>query len=143
MSNTEATAGELIRTTPALLAEAKGWICDAFNYLDTGTFDTSGVIALLGRSYEGGCAEFVRNSAPLIPAPPADEWLTIPARELQRGDSLQMSRENGRSSGSTLTVLGLSHLDGGFVNVQTRLGDYSYRPAEVVQVFRDARQAGK
>lgn len=61
-------AADIIRDTPELLSEARGWIGDAFESLDTAEFDTSGVIAMLQRNYDGGCAEFLKNSAALIPA---------------------------------------------------------------------------
>jgi len=73
-------AAALIRATPALLNEARGWIKDSFEGVTAHTLDSYGITALVARNYDGGCAEFVRNSAPLIPAPCPHHWVEDSAK---------------------------------------------------------------
>ena len=72
-STPEAEAAASIRATPALLNEARGWISDAFPTAEWTAHDEPltplQLTNFLQAYYDGGCAEFVRNSAPLIPAP--------------------------------------------------------------------------
>lgn len=72
----------------------------------------------------------------------SEDWLTttgqectqlVPASELQRGDEIFLTRENGKSSAGTMTVTGL-HFNGETVTVMTRLGDHEYPNAERVHV---------
>jgi len=79
-------AAAIIRNTPALLNEARGWIGDAYPIGDGAPdiLTPEAVTRVLQRGYAGGCAEFVRNSAPLIPAPaPVDEHYANYTRYLE------------------------------------------------------------
>ena len=61
-------AAYTIRNTPALLDEARGWVIDAYD-VDPELYSPSPdvLIRTIARSYDGGCTEFVRNSAALLP----------------------------------------------------------------------------
>lgn len=64
-----AAAAAAIRNTPALLAEARGWIDDAYPIGDgaAGTLTPPAVCRVLERGYSGGCIEFYLNSLQLTP----------------------------------------------------------------------------
>jgi len=71
-----------------------------------------------------------------------EDWLTltgqectnrVPAAELEHGDEIYLTRENGKSSAGTMVVTGL-HFNGSTVTVMTRLGDHEYPSTELVHV---------
>lgn len=62
----ESAAMMAIRNTPALLEEAHGWIIDAYS-LESFTTSPRAITSMVNISYDGGCAEFYRNSLALAP----------------------------------------------------------------------------
>ena len=73
------------------------------------------------------------KAAEKLPVPEAPDEVTVTALELQRGDVIYGTRENGKSAGGTLTVENV-YFSGGRVEVHTRTGTLEFAGADTVTI---------